>query len=227
MEEKMELLIGNKNYSSWSLRPWILLKHFSIDFSETMLLLNGDGWKENLIKNTPTGFVPVLNVDNIQIAETIAIIEYIADRFPDFPIWPKDIKQRALARAASAEMHAGFMKIRNAAPMNLRQTFPNRVDIDEIQSDLDRIENLWGQLLEKSNGSFLFGEFCAADAMFAPLATRLKTYHLPISKNIAQYVDNIHNLSAFIEWKDAALKEKWIVEEDEIDFIQGINDKPN
>ncbi len=219
----MQLLIANKNYSSWSLRPWLVLKHFNIEFSERLLLLNGDGWKENLIKNTPTGNVPVLIDDGLRIYESIAIIEYIADRFPTVPIWPKDMKQRALARAASAEMHAGFMQIRSAAPMNLRKSFENRIDLDAIKSDLQRIEKLWSNLIKQSGGPFLFGSFCAVDAMFAPLATRLKTYQLPMSKLVMQYVDNIYNLPAFREWQEAALKEKWIVEMDEIDFIQGKN----
>lgn len=221
----MELLIGNKNYSSWSLRPWILLKHFNIEFSERLLLLSGEGWKENLIKHTPTGYVPALIDGDLAIAETIAIIEYTADKFPSIPIWPRDIEQRALARAASAQMHAGFFQIRNAAPMNLRKNFPNRVNIAEIEQDLAQIEKLWVGLLNNSEGEFLFGEFCAADAMFAPLATRLRTYSLPMSEQVEQYVENIHNLPAFKEWKEAALKEKWIVEMDEIDFIQGKNDK--
>ncbi len=221
----MKLLIGNKNYSSWSLRAWILLKHFNIDFEEELLLLSGEGWKENLIKKSPTGNVPVLIDGDLVIAESIAIIEYIADKFPSLPIWPENIKERALARSASAQMHAGFYKIRELAPMNLRKDFPNRVDIDAIKQELEQIEKLWGGFLAKSKGEFLFGDFCAVDAMFAPLATRLKTYHLPMSQIIAQYVENIHQLPAFIEWKNEALKEKWIVEMDEIDFIQGKNDK--
>ncbi len=221
----MKLLIGNKNYSSWSLRAWILLKHFNIDFEEELLLLSGEGWKENLIKKSPTGNVPVLIDGDLVIAESIAIIEYIADKFPSLPIWPENIKERALARSASAQMHAGFYKIRELAPMNLRKDFPNRVDIDAIKQELEQIEKLWGGFLAKSKGEFLFGDFCAVDAMFAPMATRLKTYHLPMSQIVAQYVENIHQLPAFIEWKNEALKEKWIVEMDEIDFIQGKNDK--
>ncbi len=216
----MKLLIANKNYSSWSLRPWLVLQHFAIPFEEEILLLNGEGWKENLINRTPFGFVPVLIDGKLQIVETIAIIEYLADTNPQKPIWPANIRTRALARSAAAQMHAGFKKIRNAAPMNLRAFHPNRVIIDEIHSDLDVIEKLWGGHLAEYGGPFLFGEFCAADAMFAPLATRLKTYDLPMSDVVRAYVDAIYSLSAFQIWHKAALKETAIVEMDEIDFIQ-------
>ena len=222
----MKLIIANKNYSSWSLRPWLLMQHFAIPFQEELLPLNGEGWKENFLNKTPYGFVPVLQDDDLAtskilvIAETLAIIEYLADTNPQKPIWPRDTRLRAKAREASALMHAGFTKIRNAAPMNLRAFHPNRINIDEIQPDLDLIEKLWGGHLQNSGGPFLFGEFCAADAMFAPLATRLKTYDLPMSKTVRNYVDAIYSLSAFNIWYKAALKETAIVEMDEIDFIQ-------
>ncbi len=221
----MKLIIANKNYSSWSLRAWLVLKHFSVDFEEELLLLNGDGWKENLIKKTPYGFVPVLHDKDLEIAETIAIIEYIAEKFPDKNIWPTDRKLRAKAREVSAIMHAGFTKIRNAAPMNLRNFYPNRINIGEIQQDLDLIEKIWSEHLNLSGGPYLFGEFCAADAMFAPLATRLRTYDISVSAIVKQYVDSIYELPAFKLWYNEAIKEKWVVEMDEIDFIQGKNAK--
>ncbi len=223
LETKMKLLIGNKNYSTWSLRPWLVLQHFAIPFEEEILPLNGEGWKENLISKTPYGFVPVLVDGDFRISETIAIIEYIADTNPQKPIWPANTKMRALAREASALMHAGFNEIRNAAPMNLRSFHPNRIDVNKIQSDLDLIEKLWSGCLARSGGPFLFGEFCAADAMFAPLATRLKTYDLPISDVVREYIEAIYSLSAFQIWHEAAIKETAIVEMDEIDFIQGKN----
>ena len=217
----MKLLIANKNYSSWSMRPWLVLQHFAIPFEEEILPLNGEGWKENLIGRTPYGFVPVLIDGKLQIGETISIIEYLADTNPQKPIWPANIKTRALARSAAAQMHAGFTKIRNAAPMNLRASHPNRINLDEIQPDLDVIEKLWCGNLAEYGGPFLFGEFCAADAMFAPLATRLKTYDLPMSDAVRAYVEAIYSLSSFQIWHEAALKETAIVEMDEIDFIQG------
>jgi len=218
----MRLLIGNKNYSTWSLRPWLILTHFAIPFDEEFLPLSGDRWKQNLVAKTPTGQVPVLVDGDLVISETIAIIEYLADTNPQKPIWPSDITSRALARAASAEMHAGFTQLRNAAPMNLRATtLQGRVSFDDVKANINRLERLWVELILRSGGPFLFGAFSAADAMFAPIATRIKTYDIPVSATSAEYVETIHTLPAFVEWREAALKEPWVVEQDEIDFIQG------
>ncbi len=217
----MKLLIANKNYSSWSMRPWLVLKHFQIPFEEELLRLSGPGWKEAIAARSPTGRVPVLLDGDLAIPETLAIIEYLADCFPDQPIWPRDRTARALARAASAEMHSGFTALRSAAPMNLRASHPGRVDVTGIQGDLLRLEGLWGSLLDRSGGPFLFGAFSAADAMFAPVATRLRTYDLPVSDAASRYVDAIYALPAFQAWHADALKEPWIVPMDEIDVIQG------
>ncbi len=216
----MKLLIGNKNYSSWSLRPWLVLKHFDIAFEEEMLLLNGENWKQKLLEATPTGCVPVLADGELVIAETIAIIEYLAERFPGKAIWPVDISERAQARSAAAEMHAGFNALRNAAPMNLRASHPGRVPMDTIGADIARLETLLGGLLEQSGGPFLFGAFTAADAMFAPIAARVKTYQIPVSSCLGDYFDAIFALKAFKAWLGDALEETWIVEQDEIDFIE-------
>jgi glutathione S-transferase len=217
----MKLIFANRNYSSWSLRPWLVLRHFEIPFEEEMALLNGEGWQENIRRKSPTGRVPVLVDGELVVPETIAIIEYLADRFPALPIWPRDLADRARARAASAEMHAGFSSLRNLAPMNLRASHPGRIPYEAVESDLRRLEALWGQLLARSGGPYLFGAFCAADAMFAPVATRIRTYDLPTSDTAAGYVEAIYALPAFQEWLVEALKEPWIVEKDEIDHIQG------
>lgn len=217
----MKLLIGNRNYSTWSLRPWLVLKHFEIDFTDEVLQLSGDGWRDVLAQRSPTGKVPVLIDGDLVVPETIAIIEYLADRFPDKAIWPRDMGQRALARAAAAEMHAGFSALRNHAPMNLRASHPGKVSPDSVARDLHRLESLWGGLLETSGGPFLFGDFTAVDAMFAPVATRIRTYALPVSDVAASYVEAIYALPAFQEWLALALREPWIVDDDEIDVIQG------
>ena len=217
----MKLIIANKNCSSWSLRPWLVVTHFAIPFEEQQVLLNGEGWAEKIRSVSPTGRVPLLIDGDLAIPESIAIIEYLAEQFPDKPIWPRDRRQRALARAAAAEMHAGFFGLRNAAPMNLRGSFPGRVAIDDVANDLRRVEELWGGLLQASGGPFLFGDFTAADAMYAPLATRLRTYELPISDMAAGYVEAIYALPAFQTWFAAGVIEPWIVEQDEIDVIQG------
>ena len=217
----MKLLIANKNYSSWSLRAWLTLRAFDIPFEEEMLLLNGPGWKEAIEARSPTGQVPVLVDGELVIPETLAIIEYVAELFPDKAIWPGERRQRALARAASAEMHGGFSALRNAAPMNLRASHPGRVSVDDVADNLRRIERLWGGLLDASGGPYLFGDFSAVDAMFAPVATRIRTYLLPVSDTARGYVDSIYALQAFQEWLAAAVKEPWTVEQDEIDVIQG------
>ncbi len=217
----MKLLIGNRNYSTWSLRPWLVLKHFGIPFEDEVLQLQGDGWREVLAQRSPTGKVPVLLDGDLAVVETIAIIEYLADRFPKAGIWPADIAERARARAAAAEMHAGFSALRSHAPMNLRASHPGKVNPDSVAKDLRRVEALWGELLGSSGGPFLFGAFTAADAMYAPLATRLRTYALPVSDVAAGYVEAIYGLPAFQDWLAQALREPWIVDDDEIDVIQG------
>jgi len=217
----MKLLIGNRNYSTWSLRPWLVLRHFEIAFEDEVLQLAGTGWRENLQARSPTGKVPVLIDGDLVVPETLAIIEYLADLYPEKAIWPTARKDRALARAAAAEMHAGFTGLRSHAPMNLRASHPGKVDLDAVRKDLHRVETLWGGLLERSGGPYLFGAFTAADAMFAPLATRLRTYELPVSDVAGCYVEAIYALPAFQAWLTLALQEPWIVDDDEIDVIQG------
>ncbi|MDV3250929.1 glutathione S-transferase family protein [Devosia sp. BK] len=217
----MKLLVGNRNYSTWSLRPWLVLRHFDLPFEDEVLMLSGPRWRETLAERSPTGKVPVLIDGDLAVPETLAIIEYLADAFPEKAIWPADRRDRALARAAASEMHAGFSQLRTYAPMNLRASHPGKVDLDSVRKDLHRVEQLWGDLLGRSGGPFLFGEFTAADAMFAPLATRLRTYDLPASDTAAKYVEAIYALPAFQEWRALALKEPWIVDDDEIDVIQG------
>lgn len=218
----MKLLIGNRNYSTWSMRPWLVLAHFEIPFEDEVVQLSGDGWQRVLAERSPTGKVPVLLDGDLVVPETIAIIEYLADLFPEKPIWPSGIKQRAEARAASAEMHSSFLSLRSHAPMNLRASFPGRVNPDSVAKDLHRLETLLGGLLERSGGPFLFGAFTAADAMFAPVAARVRTYELPVSDVLMRYVEAIYGLPAFQQWRAEAIKEPWIVDDDEIDVIQGV-----
>ncbi len=217
----MKLIIGNKNYSSWSVRPWLVLTHFHIPFDEQQVMLSGEGWRDALKQASPSGKVPVLVDGDVVVHESIAIIEYLADRYPHKKIWPSDRKQRAAARSAAAEMHAGFGALRSAAPMNLRASYPNRIDLDAVARDLHRIEQLWGNLLQKSGGPYLFEEFCAADAMFAPLASRIRTYDLPTTDVAAEYIEAIYALPAFQQLLADAVKEPWTVQADEIDYIQG------
>lgn len=217
----MKLIIANRNYSSWSMRPWLVLRHFDIAFEEEQVLLNGEGWREKIRRKSPSGKVPVLIDGPVEVPESIAIIEYLHDRYPAKGIWPSNRIDRALARSAAAEMHGGFTALRNHAPMNLRASHPGRVDADLVAADLKRLEQLWGGLTQRSGGPYLFGSFSGADAMFAPVATRIRTYALPVSDAAAEYVEAIYALPAFQDWLAEALKEPWVVEQDEIDVIQG------
>jgi len=215
----MKLIIANRNYSSWSLRPWLVLKHFGIPFDEEQVLLNGEGWKEAIRKKSPTGRVPVLIDGDVVVTESLAIIEYLNDKYPAKGIWPSNRIERALARSAAAEMHGGFLALRNEAPMNLKASHPGKVDPDLVADDLKRVERLWGDLLSRSGGPYLFGQFNGVDAMFAPVATRIRTYDLPVSDVAAEYVEAIYALPAFQEWLVAAIAEPWVVEQDEIDSM--------
>ncbi|MEP7239994.1 MAG: glutathione S-transferase family protein [Devosia sp.] len=217
----MKLIIANRNYSSWSLRPWLVLKHFGIPFDEELVQLSGEGWRETIRRKSPSGRVPVLIDGEATVPETLAILEYLHDKYPAKGIWPSDRLRRAQARSISAEMHAGFARLRDLAPMNLRGSHPGKVDLDLVAADLRRIEEIWGDATSESGGPFLFGKFTGADAMFAPVATRIRTYGLPVSDVAMDYVDTIYSLPAFQEWLAAAVKEPWIVEDDEIDVLQG------
>jgi glutathione S-transferase len=215
----MKLIHGDLNYSSWSMRPWLVLTHFSIPFEGELIRLSGKGWRDVIRAKSPTGRVPVLVDGDLVVPETIAIIEYLAELFPDRAIWPEDQKARALARAAAAEMHSGFNTLRDVAPCNLRARKPGRVQREQVENDLRRAETLWAGLLQRSGGPYLFGAFTAADAMFAPLASRLRTYELPTSATAGGYVDAIYALPAFQELLTRAEAEPWIVERDEIDVM--------
>jgi len=215
----MKLIIGNRNYSSWSVRPWLVLTHFGIPFEEELAPLSGPGWRENIHSRSPTGKVPVLIDAELVVPETIAIIEYLAERHPEHAIWPREIAARALARAAAAEMHAGFGALRSAAPMNLRASLPGRVSPDAVADDLARLERLWDGLLQRSGGPHLFGAFTAADAMYAPVASRIRTYELPVSDTAAGYIEAIYANPAFQALLALASAEPWTVERDEIDVI--------
>jgi glutathione S-transferase len=216
----MKLIFANRNYSSWSLRAWLVLKHFGIPFDEELVQLSGEGWRENIRRKSPTGKVPVLIDGEAVVPETIAIIEYLNDKYPAKGIWPSQRLERAQARALAAEMHGGFTALRSAAPMNLRASHPGKVDFDSVAADLRRLETIWGDWTAESGGPYLFGKFTAADAMFAPVATRIRTYDLPVSDAAAEYVEAIYALPAFQEWLTEALKETWVVDDDEIDVIR-------
>lgn len=217
----IKLLIGNKNYSSWSMRAWLVLAHFDIKFSEEILPLDGDSWRDVYAQRTPSGTVPVLEHEGVAIGETLAIIEYLAEEFPDKAIWPADKKLRALARAAASEMHAGFLNLRTEAPQNIRATLPEHVPLAKVQADLERIEVLLKSLLDVSGGPFLCGQFCAVDAMFAPVAFRIKTYGLPVSQTLSTWFAALESNEAVQSWVAASMMEEQVVRRSEISL-----DKP-
>ena len=216
---KATLVIGNKNYSSWSLRPFMAMAMADIDFDENFIRFGEPRFTREIKKISKAGQVPVLLHNGLTIWDTMAIMEYLAETWPDRNLWPKTKAARALARSACAEMHAGFKHLRNACPMNLRR--PRRpVPMNaNILSDVARLESLWRQCRNEhgKGGPFLFGKFGIADAMYAPVVTRLETFDIKVAEDTQHYMNAVLATPAFHEWKAAALKEKWIVAEDEVD----------
>jgi glutathione S-transferase len=216
---KLKLVIANKNYSSWSLRPWIAMKIAGIPFEEQMIRFGEPRFGREIRKVSKAGMVPVLIDGDTVIGESLAILEYLAERYPDKGLWPKQRKARAIARALASEMHAGLRAIRSAYPMNLRRSPKSIPMTDAVKADVARIETIWRECRKEfgKGGRFLFGKFCNADAMFAPVATRIDTYAIPVAKDTREYVDTIMSTTAFKSWKADGLKEPWIVPEDEVD----------
>ncbi len=216
----LNLVIGNKNYSTWSLRPWILMKVKNISFAETLIRLDQSDSSKKIREKSPSGMVPALIDEGHTVWESLAIVEYLAEKFPDAGIWPENTIARSHARSISCEMHAGFSQIRSRCPMNLRRKFSARDRGEALMNEVRRIEevlrqarNLYGQ-----NGEFLYGGFCAADAMFTPMLTRFETYSIPVEQDTQDYMAAVFNTPAFIEWKTAGLKEVWINEKYEEDI---------
>jgi len=212
------LVIANKLYSSWSLRPWLLLKELGVRFDEIVIPLDTPTTKAEIRKHSPAGKVPILIDGEVTVWESIAILEYAADAF-GVPVWPQDRAARAMARAVSAEMHAGFMALRSACPMNLGKRFGPRDRGEAVAQNVARFEEIVRDVRARfgQGGPFLFGAFSGADAMFAPLVTRLDTYSIPVSAQTRSYMDAILSLPSFQEWRAAALKEPWTIADDEVD----------
>ena len=209
----MHLALGNKLYSSWSLRAYILLRAFDIEFDETVIAMYKSDTRERMLSFGPTGKVPVLTIGEITVWESLAIMDTIADLFPDKNIWPSDPANRAHARSAASEMHAGFMGLRGACPMNLTARFKAKDRGQDVIEDVKRLEFLWSQSRNQfgQNGKFLYGDFCAADAMFAPVVTRLDTYQIPVGADTRAYMDAVLNHPAFLAWKADAYQEPWFL----------------
>ncbi|WP_421694955.1 glutathione S-transferase family protein [Aestuariivirga sp.] len=215
----IHLVIGNKNYSSWSLRPWMALSMAGIPFRETVIPLDTPETAALIAEHSGAGRVPVLHHGRQVVWESLAIMEYLAELFPEKHLWPKTSSARAVARAVSNEMHAGFSALRNACPMNIRRP-PRPVPMSEaVNRDVARIEQLWRHCRSKfgKGGKFLFGRFSIADAMYTPVVSRFETFMVPVAEDTRAYMDAVLNTPAFTSWREAALKESWIVPSDEVD----------
>ena len=217
----LKLYIANKNYSSWSMRPWVLLKQAGIDFQEEMVRFDSfesdSNFKRSILAVNPAGRVPVL-VDTAQqpeliVWDTLAIAEYLAERFPDKQLWPQELAARARARSICAEMHSGFTALRGNCPMNIEAELSQMGaliwrDKGDVRADVARIVQMWGELLTEHRGPMLFGKFSIADAYFAPVCMRLRSYGLPVPEDIAAYVARVAALPGVKAWIDGALAEK-------------------
>lgn len=209
----LTLVIANKLYSSWSMRPWLVLKHFGIPFEEVTIPLRQPDSREKVLKYSPSGKVPALVTPHGTVWESMAIIEYLADAYPDKAIWPTDPAARAHARAISNEMHGGFQTIRQSCPMHMGARFRTPEITVPLQANIDRIEEIWAQARTqfRTSGSFLYGPFTAADAMYAPVVCRMAGYQLPVSDATRVYMNSVQAHPAYIAWRAAALKEEWTI----------------
>ncbi len=212
------LIIGNKNYSSWSLRPWLAMKVAGIEFDEKMILLFDDDWKANIASVSPNKCVPALQHGDLTVWETLAILEYMADRHPDKNLWPVDPTARAVARSISCEMHSGFSNLRGNMPMNIRRLTPGQGMGEGVAEDIARICAIWNDCRARFGvgGDFLFGDFTIADAMFAPVVNRLLNFDVKLDGISTAYRDAVLALPAMIEWSDAGRAETWAVFDDEV-----------
>ena len=210
----MKLVIGNKNYSSWSLRPWLLLRHAGIAFDEVKLSFNSPAFKRDALSFGPTGKVPVLIDGDVTVWDTLAIAEYVAEKFPDRSLWPRESKLRAEARAICAEMHSGFQSLRNLMGMNVSANLAGRGWNIEVQRDIDRIGAIWSGLRARHAGAglFLFGHFTVADAYYAPVVSRFNTYRPALPEAVTAYMETILALPAMREWFTGATNEDEFVE---------------
>ena len=212
----LKLYIGNKNYSSWSMRPWVLLTQAGIPFEEIVVRFDsfdeGSDFRKQISTVSPVGKVPVLDDDGFKVWDTLAIAEYLAERFPEKNLWPQGVQARARARSVCAEMHSGFTALRGACPMNIEADLRDIGqliwrDKPAVRADVARLVAMWRELLAGHEGAMLFGDFSIADAFFAPVCMRLKGYALPVPEDIAAYIARLSALPGVKAWIDGALAE--------------------
>ncbi len=212
----LKLVVGNKAYSSWSMRPWILMEGLGIPFEEIVVPLYRAESKSALLRQGPSGKAPVLHDGDLIVWDSLAIVEYLAEKFPDIGIWPIGAQARSRARSLCAEMHAGFQALRQQSPTNFRRdrrASPKPIDT-AAQADLEQIEAAWANARCEfgGGGPFLFGAFCAADAFFAPVVARLDTYALPVSAVTNAYMRTVMAMPAWFKWRAGAKNETWVIE---------------
>lgn len=205
------LVIGNKAYSSWSLRAWLAMRQTDIPFVEVRIALYQDDHRSKIERYSRAGKVPILVAGDITVWESLAICEFLAERHPERQLWPADIAARAHARAISAEMHAGFAALRSNMTMNLRRTYAGVSVTPEVKHEIARIEAMWDECLQRYGGPFLYGNFSIADAMYAPVATRFKTYGVALSTAASGYAQRLLELPAMREWYAAAHAESEVL----------------
>ena len=208
------LVIGDKNYSSWSLRPWLALKTCGVPFKEERVHLRQADTKAEIFKHSPSGKVPALKTEFGVIYDSLAILEYLAEQYPHAQLWPEDAGARAMARAVSAEMHAGFQALRNDMPMDLASSFPMPEMHETLSNNIQRVLAVWKDTRTRFGrcGPFLFGDFTNADAMYAPVATRFRTYNVPLEEfgddgTAANYIDTIYAMLEMADWLEGAKEE--------------------
>jgi glutathione S-transferase len=209
----LTLVLGNKNYSSWSMRAWLCMKQTGTTFDEVYLNLGAPDILEQKARHTPAGRVPVLKHGDLTIWDSLAIAEYLHEGFPNAGLWPSETRQRAWARAVTAEMHSGFAALRQQMPMNIRSSYPDRVPDDNVLVDIQRIQDAWRdcRAVQDEAGPFLFGSFTIADAFFAPVVTRFRTYGVDMDDACQAYADAVWNHAHVQEWAEGAQAEKWVM----------------
>ncbi len=214
---RFKIVIGNKNYSSWSMRPWLVLDHFGFEYEEELIPLDQADTRARLLSYSPAAKVPILIDRSYTVWDSLSIIEYLAEQKPDARIWPEGGQDRARARSLAAEMHAGFHPLRRACPMNLRKEFVFKLrGGTAARKDVERFEGIVRDRMMRSGGPFLFGEWGGVDAMYAPLATRIATYNWPVSHDLQTYVEAVLGEASFQKWRSAALEESWFLASDEV-----------
>jgi glutathione S-transferase len=221
----LKLIIGNKKYSSWSFRPWVAMTVAGIPFDEQVIPFESEEFRRAVGAVSGTGKVPVLIDGGIRIWESLAILEYLAEKFPAAGLWPKDVAARAHARVVSNEMHAGFQALRNHLPMNFARRVIKRDLLPPVVTDVRRIEALWADCRARfgKSGPFLFGAFSNADAMYAPVVGRFYTYDVDVGEETRTYMNAVLALPAWQQWTAAGIKEPWLFADDEVDWPQTHN----